>query len=155
MRSTSSPRDYCTCMFSAFNACSFCSALDFRCAYIRLVKHVCFASSYIDFDYCLSPTHTCLKSSALLMSSELWKLLNPRFALLSTCAYPEDYFCGTFDSTTSLRLLGSAYTCIQLEIPGLRQKAGAAHELKPLSRHPSTPEPRDPTYVLGSLELDS
>ena len=46
MRSASSPHDYCTCMFSAFDACSFCSALDFCCAYIRLVKHVCFASLY-------------------------------------------------------------------------------------------------------------
>ena len=29
-----------------------------------------------------------------------------------------------------------------------------AHKLKPLSRHPSIPEPQDSTYVLGSLELD-
>ena len=58
MHSALSPCDYCTRMFSAFDACSFCSALDFHCTYIRLVKHVCFASLYIDFDYCLSPTRT-------------------------------------------------------------------------------------------------
>ena len=32
---------------------------------------------------------------------------------------PGNYFCGTFDSATSLQSFGSAYTCIQLEIPGL------------------------------------
>ena len=88
-------------------------------------------------------------------SSILRKLLDPRFALPSTCVYPEDYFRGTFDSATSLQSSGSAYTRIQLKIPGPRQKASAVHKLKPLSRHPLTLEPRDPTYVLGSLELDS
>ena len=34
MRSASSPRHYCTRMFSAFDACSFCSALDFCCTYM-------------------------------------------------------------------------------------------------------------------------
>ena len=38
-------------------------------------------------------------------------------------------------------VLGSAYTCIQLEIPGPQQKAGPAHKLKPLSRNPLHPEP--------------
>ena len=121
---------------STFDACSFCSALDFRCAYIRLEKHVCFTSSYIDFNYCLSPTCTWLKSSTPSITSELRKLLDPRFTMLSTWMYLEDYFRGTFDSATPLRLLGSAYTRIQLEIPGPWQKASAAHELKPLSRHP-------------------
>ena len=58
MRSASYPHDYCTCMFSAFDAGSFCSALDFRCTYIRLEKHVCFTSSYIDFDP-LSLSYSC------------------------------------------------------------------------------------------------
>ena len=87
-------------------------------------------------------------------SSILWKLLDSQSAWLSTCTNLEDYFRGTLDSATFLRPLGSAYTCIQLEIPGPRQKASTAHELKPLSRHPSTPESQDPTYVLGSLGLD-
>ena len=141
MCSALSPHDYCTRMFSAFDACSFCSALDFRCVYIRLIKHVCFASSYIDFDLLSLLLTLDLSLPHYSTSSILRKLLDPQFTLLSTCAYPEDYFHGTFDSATSLRLLGSACTHIQLEIPGPQQKASTAHELKPLSRHPSTPEP--------------
>ena len=48
-----------------------------------------------------------------------------------------NHFHSTFDSATSLWSLGSTYTCIQHEIPGLQQKAGAVHKLKPLSRSPS------------------
>ena len=77
----------------------------------------------------------------LLTSSILRKLFDSQSALLLTCTYPEDYFCGTLDSATSLQPLGSAYTCRLLEIPGPQQKAGAVHELKPLSRTPLHLEP--------------
>ena len=50
MCSALTPHDSWTHMFSAFDACSFCSALYFHYVYIRLKKHVCFASSYINFD---------------------------------------------------------------------------------------------------------
>ena len=138
MQSTSSPHDYCTRMFSAFNACSFCSALDFHCAYIRLIKHVCFASLYIDFDLLSLLLTLDLSLPHYSISSVLQKLLNPRSASLSTCTYPEDCSRGTSSSATSLRSLGSTHTRIQLGIPGPQQKAGVAHELKPLSRNPST-----------------
>ena len=153
MRSASSPHDYCTCMFSAFDACSFCSALDYRCTYIRLEKHVCFASSYTNFDLLSLLLVLDLSLPHYLTSSVLQKLLDSRSALLLTCVNPEDYFCGTLDSATSLQPLGSTYTCIQLKIPGPLQKTGTACKLKPLSRPPSTLEPRDPTYMLGSLGL--
>ena len=52
------------------------------------------------------------------------------------------------------RLIGSAYTRLSLEIPGPRQKAGAAHELKPLSIPLITSgNLRDPVFALGSLGL--
>ena len=50
--------------------------------------------------------------------------------------------------------LSRAYTHLSLEIPGLRQKAGAAHELKPLSIPLVTSgNLRDSVFVPGSLGL--
>ena len=155
MCSASSARNSCTHMFPAFDACSFCSALDFLShIYIRLEKHVCFASSYINFDiYCQSPTHIQLKphTPQYLLDFRSYSTLDP---LLFDLCKPRNYFHSTFNSATSLQSLGSTYTCIQLEIPGPRQKASTVHKLKPLSRTPSHLEPQDLTYMSGSLGLD-
>ena len=54
--------------------------LTFHCTYIRLEKHVCFASSYINFDiYCQSPTHVWLKPHApqYLLDSRNYSTLDP------------------------------------------------------------------------------
>ena len=46
------------------------------------------------------------------------KLFDSQPSVLHLCMSPEIISVAPFDSATSLQSIGSAYTCIQLEIPG-------------------------------------
>ena len=85
-----------------------------------------------------STSGNCLTLATLLfVFTCLWK---PSCLILQPCSFP-----------------ANCRTRIHLpifEIPGLRQKAGAAHELKPLSIPPVTSRNlRDPVFAPGSLGL--
>ena len=82
------------CIYKTWKACMFCQFVYQLWSIVTLL---------LVFD---------LSLLCLLTSSILRELFDTRSASCSTCAYPEDYFHGALDSATSLRPLGSTYTCI-------------------------------------------
>ena len=86
----------------------------------------------------ISTSRNCLTRTILI--SIFTRLQKPSHLVLRPCSFPV-----------------TRRTCIYLpifEIPGLQQKAGTAHELKPLSIPPvASGNLRDPVFVPGSLGL--
>ena len=124
-----------------------CLSLVFFHTYIRLVNHVCFCSSYIDY-YCQSPTCIWLKSQTsqyFLASGTIW-LSN---LCLSTSHKPRNYFCGTLWFCDFPMVHWECMYLHTFKILGLWQKAGTVHKLKPLSRTPSYLETTRPNLCIG------
>ena len=140
-----------THMFSTFDTCSFCSVLDFPLHIYKTRKACMFCQFVYQLQHLLSISYSCSTYVSLMPLNIFWTL--EAIQLLTLYSFdlhePGNYFHGTFDSVTSLRSLGSAYTCIQLEIPGLRQKAGTVHKLKPLSRNPFISGTTRPNLCVG------
>ena len=130
----------------------FVSPLTFQPTYISLIYHVCFCSLYIDFDS-FSSACVQLKYSILLASpfrNYPW-LLN---LCLLTLSIHRNYFCSTSWLSGIWKPPRSTLYLLVLKIPGLQQKAGTVHELKPLSRPPiASGNLQDPIYMLASLGL--
>ena len=126
-------------------------SLVFFHTYIRLVNHVCFSSSYIDY-YCQSPTCVRLKSRAsrYFLASRNYSTLDP---LLFICARAWKLFL------PHLSTLQLPYSTLGVHIPAYKLKY-LDHNRRP-AQHMSwspCPEPphiqklQDPTYMSGSIE---
>ena len=131
----------------------FVLPLTFQPAYISLVCHVCFLSSYINFKLLSTCVWLKFLSSLLLVSlsgSYPWT----SNLCLSTSSVSKSYFHGTFQLHAFWKPSRSTQHLPVSKIPGLWQKASAVHELKPLSRPPITSGNLwDPIYMSGSLGL--
>ena len=105
----------------------------------------------LDF-YCHSPSARDIESSAS-QYFHLQKLLDSRNSVICLHAPPETFL----PHSPTLQLpcdLWDVHIPAIFEIPGLQQKAGAAHELKPLSIPPvASRNLQDPIFTLGSLGL--
>ena len=94
-------------------------------------------------DLSLPPRSTSVSRNCLTLATSLFiftRLWKPSCLILRPCSFP---------ATCRTRIYLPIF-----EIPGLRQKAGAVHELKPLSIPPIAPgNLRDPVFAPGSLGL--
>ena len=94
-------------------------------------------------DLSLPPRSTSTFGNCLTLATLIFVLTHlrkPSHLVLRPCSFP---------ATHRTRIYLPIF-----EIPGLRQKAGAAHELKPLSIPPvASGNLRDPVFVPGSLGL--
>ena len=122
-------------------------------AYIRLIDHVCFCSSYINI-YCQSPTHVQLKSHA---SGYFQPLETIR--LLTFCTF--DFVWARKLFPWYLSPLRLPYSPLGVHIPAYNSKY-LDHNRRPAQHMSWSPcpeplhiqNPRDLTYALGNLGLD-